>query len=83
MKWLAGNSEDLISGMKYGGIMITSYTSVLIHKEALLKVQWHYVILDEGHKIRNPEAKVKTIRSINNKLQVIYQNNIVKLIVLL
>lgn len=27
------------------------------HNE-LTKVNWHYLILDEGHKIRNPEALV-------------------------
>ena len=29
---------------------------VLLHE--IHKYDWHYVILDEGHKIRNPEAQV-------------------------
>lgn len=44
--------------LKSGGILITSYSGMLIHKDLLVTSQWHYVILDEGHKIRNPQAKV-------------------------
>lgn len=40
------------------GILITTYSSLLIYDRALLTKNWHYVILDEGHKIRNPDAKV-------------------------
>ncbi|XP_043272701.1 DNA excision repair protein ERCC-6-like [Venturia canescens] len=54
-----GTPEDLIENIvTTGGILITSYSGVLQHKEALLESHWHYIILDEGHKIRNPEAKV-------------------------
>jgi hypothetical protein len=41
-----------------GCILVTSYVGVLQHQEALLARDWHYVILDEGHKIRNPDAQV-------------------------
>lgn len=44
--------------LKSGGILITSYSGMLNHKNLLVASQWHYVILDEGHKIRNPQAKV-------------------------
>ncbi len=30
----------------------------MTHAEQLAGLDWHYVILDEGHKIRNPEAQV-------------------------
>ncbi|XP_046744954.1 DNA excision repair protein ERCC-6-like [Diprion similis] len=53
-----GDPEHLVRSLKCGGILVTSYTGVLNHKELLLNMEWHYVILDEGHKIRNPEAKV-------------------------
>lgn len=53
-----GDPEDLIESLQTGGILVTSYNSVLRHKDLLLSNQWHYVILDEGHKIRNPQAKV-------------------------
>ena len=40
------------------GILITSYSTLVIQQELILRFNWHYVILDEGHKIRNPDAKV-------------------------
>lgn len=53
-----GEPEDLIESIKPGGIVLTSYSGVLRNAELLLPFQWHYVVLDEGHKIRNPQAKV-------------------------
>lgn len=67
--YFTGDPEHLIHSLKCGGILVTSYTGVLIHKELLVNMDWHYVILDEGHKIRNPEAKVSaawSIKSIRN-----------------
>ncbi|XP_076160397.1 uncharacterized protein LOC143143236 isoform X3 [Ptiloglossa arizonensis] len=52
------NLEYLMHSLKSGGILITSYSGVLKHKDLLVASQWHYVILDEGHKIKNPQAKV-------------------------
>nr|XP_039261746.1 DNA excision repair protein ERCC-6-like isoform X3 [Styela clava] len=49
---------DNISQTK--GILITSFERARINIEMLLEYGWHYVILDEGHKIRNPEAAVTT-----------------------
>lgn len=42
---------------RLNGILITSYSSVLAYSQLLNEFEWHYVILDEGHKIRNPEAQ--------------------------
>ncbi|CAL8284140.1 unnamed protein product [Arctogadus glacialis] len=42
------------------GVLITSYNAVRNLQEALQRYDWHYVILDEGHKIRNPNAGVTT-----------------------
>ncbi|XP_066535839.1 DNA excision repair protein ERCC-6 [Hoplias malabaricus] len=39
-------------------ILITSYSYVRIMQEYMQRYDWHYVILDEGHKIRNPNAGV-------------------------
>jgi len=47
-----------------GCILVTSYVGAVQHQEALLARDWHYVILDEGHKIRNPDAQVG-IREMN------------------
>ncbi|XP_042358145.1 DNA excision repair protein ERCC-6 isoform X2 [Plectropomus leopardus] len=42
------------------GIVITSYSAVRNMQDILQRYDWHYVILDEGHKIRNPNAGVTT-----------------------
>ncbi|XP_022080382.1 DNA excision repair protein ERCC-6-like isoform X2 [Acanthaster planci] len=40
------------------GTLVTSYSGVRLREELLLKHDWHYIVLDEGHKIRNPDAAV-------------------------
>uniref|UniRef100_A0A8C5NYP1 DNA excision repair protein ERCC-6 n=1 Tax=Jaculus jaculus TaxID=51337 RepID=A0A8C5NYP1_JACJA len=40
------------------GILITSYSYIRLMQDDMSKHDWHYVILDEGHKIRNPNAAV-------------------------
>uniref|UniRef100_A0A3B3ID09 DNA excision repair protein ERCC-6 n=1 Tax=Oryzias latipes TaxID=8090 RepID=A0A3B3ID09_ORYLA len=40
------------------GILITSYSAVRNLQDILIRYDWHYIILDEGHKIRNPNAAV-------------------------
>ncbi|KAL3112868.1 hypothetical protein niasHT_015574 [Heterodera trifolii] len=41
-----------------GSILVTSYSTFMLSYEQISAVNWHYFILDEGHKIRNPEAKI-------------------------
>ncbi|XP_011136750.1 DNA excision repair protein ERCC-6 isoform X2 [Harpegnathos saltator] len=53
-----GDPEDLIESLQTGGILIISYNGVLKHKDLIISSQWHYVILDEGHTIRNPQVKI-------------------------
>lgn len=40
------------------GILLTTYEQLRIRREELLPIAWGCVILDEGHKIRNPDAEV-------------------------
>ncbi|XP_059677039.1 DNA excision repair protein ERCC-6 [Gavia stellata] len=40
------------------GILITSYSYIRLMQDNIHRYNWHYVILDEGHKIRNPNAAV-------------------------
>ncbi|XP_062983429.1 DNA excision repair protein ERCC-6 isoform X2 [Elgaria multicarinata webbii] len=40
------------------GILITSYSYIRLLQDNIHGYNWHYVILDEGHKIRNPNAAV-------------------------
>lgn len=56
---LVGSKANLIKEMnKCKGIMVTTYLGILKYKGNLLEHNWHYIVLDEGHKIRNPTAKV-------------------------
>lgn len=41
-----------------GHILITTYVGLRIHSDKLLKIKWAYAILDEGHKIRNPDSDI-------------------------
>lgn len=41
-----------------GHVLITTYESVKQYRHLLLKRRWGYVVLDEGHKIRNPDAEI-------------------------
>ncbi|XP_043991982.1 DNA excision repair protein ERCC-6 isoform X1 [Gambusia affinis] len=53
------SKEKLIPEIAAGhGILITSYSAVRNLQDILQRYDWHYVILDEGHKIRNPNAGV-------------------------
>lgn len=55
----SGKKSNLIRAItKCSGILITSYTNVTLYLSELLKYEWHYVILDEGHRIKNPDAQV-------------------------
>ncbi len=55
------SSELINETFKSNGILITTYSSLLIYTKELISKKWHYVILDEGHKIRNPDAKITII----------------------
>ncbi|VEN59346.1 unnamed protein product [Callosobruchus maculatus] len=43
------------------GILIVTYQGILKHQDCILNYRWHYVILDEGHKIRTPTSKVTLV----------------------
>ncbi|XP_047315447.1 protein CHROMATIN REMODELING 8 isoform X2 [Impatiens glandulifera] len=43
------------------GLLITTYEQLRILGEKLLDVEWGYAVLDEGHRIRNPNAEVTLI----------------------
>ncbi|XP_006897762.1 PREDICTED: DNA excision repair protein ERCC-6 [Elephantulus edwardii] len=43
---------------RYPGILITSYSYIRLMQDDISRYDWHYVILDEGHKIRNPNAAI-------------------------
>ncbi|CAN8003300.1 unnamed protein product [Ixodes hexagonus] len=54
----AGSKETLVKQVNRDrGVLVTSYAGVSKLSPILLKHEWHYVVLDEGHKIRNPDAQ--------------------------
>ncbi|XP_064478082.1 DNA excision repair protein ERCC-6-like [Ornithodoros turicata] len=53
-----GKKEALVHQLnKDNGVLITSYAGVSNCAPLLLSHNWHYIVLDEGHKIRNPDAQ--------------------------
>ncbi|XP_046463902.1 DNA excision repair protein ERCC-6-like [Daphnia pulex] len=57
-----GTRDALIKSINSSnGVLITSYTGVPQYSERLLELDWDYVILDEGHKIRNPDAQATLV----------------------
>lgn len=44
------------------GILLTTYDQLRLQRGSLLAVEWGYVVLDEGHKIRNPDAEITLVR---------------------
>ncbi|VDL78619.1 unnamed protein product [Nippostrongylus brasiliensis] len=60
-----GSRRGLIKKMavnrRGGSILITTYNTFYINRHEITSEKWHYVILDEGHKIRTPKAQVSFI----------------------
>jgi DNA excision repair protein ERCC-6 len=44
--------------VKRGHVLVTTYAGVQTYGDILIPVDWGYAVLDEGHKIRNPNAAV-------------------------
>ncbi|KAI2639926.1 SNF2 family N-terminal domain-containing protein [Hypomontagnella submonticulosa] len=44
--------------VKHGHVLVTTYAGLQTYGEILTPVEWGYAVLDEGHKIRNPNSAV-------------------------
>lgn len=68
-----------------GDILITTYSGVRMHADRFHSIKWGYVILDEGHKIRNPDAAVtQACKKLKTRHRIILsgtpiQNNLTEL----
>ncbi|CAH8875105.1 unnamed protein product [Trichobilharzia szidati] len=40
-----------------GSVLLTTYATLVTYRDVLTSRNWSYIILDEGHKIKNPEAE--------------------------
>ncbi|KAG8676657.1 DNA repair protein rhp26 [Fusarium poae] len=89
-KPLATKSEKaasrIVNGVvKSGHVLVTTYTGLQTYADTLLPVEWDYAVLDEGHKIRNPNAEITvTCKELNTPNRVILsgtpvQNNLTEL----
>ena len=68
-----------------GHVLVTTYSGLQTYAELLIPVDWEYVVLDEGHKIRNPNTAItiycKELRTANRIILsgTPMQNNLVEL----
>ncbi|RMZ92705.1 hypothetical protein DV736_g5, partial [Chaetothyriales sp. CBS 134916] len=71
--------------LEQGGVLVTTYSGLQSYAPLLIPVGWSYAILDEGHKIRNPNTAItiycKELRTPNRIILsgTPIQNNLVEL----
>ncbi|KAG0366182.1 hypothetical protein BGZ54_005705 [Gamsiella multidivaricata] len=52
-------ADDIVDRISAKGhVIVTTYAGLRIHSSRLLRKNWSYIVLDEGHKIRNPDADI-------------------------
>ena len=53
-------------------VVVTSYEGVLKEKNALEKIQWRYVIIDEAHRIKNEKSALsKMVRMFKSTFRLL------------
>lgn len=71
--------------LEEGGVLVTTYSGLQSYAPLLIPVDWSYAILDEGHKIRNPNTAItiycKELRTPNRIILsgTPMQNNLIEL----
>jgi DNA excision repair protein ERCC-6 len=71
--------------VKHGHVLVTTYAGLQTYADVLIPVNWDYAVLDEGHKIRNPNTGItihcKELRTSNRVILsgTPMQNNLVEL----
>ncbi|KAJ5043028.1 uncharacterized protein L3040_004416 [Drepanopeziza brunnea f. sp. 'multigermtubi'] len=71
--------------VKHGHVLVTTYAGLQTYADVLIPVDWDYAVLDEGHKIRNPNTAItiycKELRTPNRVILsgTPLQNNLVEL----
>lgn len=80
------NAQRIVDNvMENGHVLITTYVGLRIYSDQILSRDWGYVVLDEGHKIRNPNLAIticcKQIKTYNRIILsgTPIQNNLVEL----
>ena len=68
-----------------GHVLVTTYSGLQTYADLLIPIDWEYAVLDEGHKIRNPNTGItiycKELRTANRIILsgTPMQNNLVEL----
>ena len=71
--------------LEHGGVLITTYSGLQSYAPLLIPIDWDYAVLDEGHKIRNPNTAItiycKELRTPNRIILsgTPMQNNLIEL----
>ncbi|KAL2068278.1 hypothetical protein VTL71DRAFT_16376 [Oculimacula yallundae] len=71
--------------VQHGHVLVTTYAGLQTYSDVLIPVDWDYVVLDEGHKIRNPNTTItihcKELRTPNRVILsgTPMQNNLIEL----
>ncbi|TAQ86775.1 hypothetical protein B7494_g4896 [Chlorociboria aeruginascens] len=71
--------------VKNGHVLVTTYAGLQTYSDVLIPVDWEYAVLDEGHKIRNPNTAItiycKELRTPNRVILsgTPMQNNLIEL----
>lgn len=71
--------------LEKGGVLVTTYSGLQTYAPLLIPVDWSFAVLDEGHKIRNPNTAItiycKELRTPNRIILsgTPMQNNLIEL----
>jgi DNA excision repair protein ERCC-6 len=71
--------------VEQGHVLVTTYAGLQTYSDILIPVEWDYAVLDEGHKIRNPNTAItyycKQLRTANRVILsgTPMQNNLIEL----
>jgi DNA excision repair protein ERCC-6 len=71
--------------VQHGHVLVTTYAGLQTYSDVLIPVDWDYAVLDEGHKIRNPNTAItiycKELRTANRVILsgTPMQNNLIEL----
>ncbi|EGV64145.1 hypothetical protein CANTEDRAFT_122352 [Yamadazyma tenuis ATCC 10573] len=80
------NAQQVVNSvMESGHVLITTYVGLRIYSKHLLTKSWGYCVLDEGHKIRNPNSEISLLcKRVKTANRIILsgtpiQNNLIEL----
>lgn len=80
------NAKEIVERvLARGHVLVTTYVGLRIYSKYILPHEWGYAVLDEGHKIRNPNSEISlTCKRIKTYNRIILsgtpiQNNLIEL----